>query len=210
MECLAAKVPFQLHTQNNGKGEYSYYYARVENTSVMLRRSLTAKTVSIPAWIDIFPLDGVPESNKEFKKWYKKNERNKFLRALSQFEYSFNIESTKRTKNQGVIILAKKIIAKSKIYKLIDQDAAWKALDRSLKAYDYDTSTHLINYCGHWGMKEMFPKSVYGEGRKYPFEDLMLMGPTDYDFVLGQMYGDYMTPPPDSEKNQHKIELIEN
>ena len=49
----------------------------------------------------------------------------------------------------------------------------------------------------------MFEKKHYGKGRLYDFEDSQLMGPEDYDFILTQMYGDYMTPPKDSDKNAH-------
>ena len=31
----------------------------------------------------------------------------------------------------------------------------------------------------------MFAKSVYGKGKLYSFEDLMLNGPEDFDTVLG-------------------------
>ncbi len=201
-------APFQLHTQQNGKGEYSYYYARVEDSSVKLKRELTAKSVVIPAWVDLFPLDGVPEEKKEFDRWNRRNKKYKFLSALSQFEYYYNIETTKHSTYPRARILAKKIIAKTKIYKLINQQAAWNSLDRSFKAYDYNNSTRLINYCGYWGMKEMFPKSVYGNGKLYKFEDLMLIGPENYDYVLTQMYGDYMTPPAEDKRDHHKVKLI--
>lgn len=32
-------------------------------------------------------------------------------------------------------------------------------------------------------------------GNFYTFEDSTLHGPIDADFILTQMYGDYMTPP---------------
>ena len=47
-------------------------------------------------------------------------------------------------------------------------------------------------------------------GKLYKFEDLILNGPDDYDCVLTKLYGDYMTPPPEKEKNHHYIEFLEN
>ena len=46
----------------------------------------------------------------------------------------------------------------------------------------------------------MFPKSVYGKERLYPFEDLMLNDPEDYDTVLTQMYGGCDTSTGKSER----------
>ena len=41
----------------------------------------------------------------------------------------------------------------------------------------------------------MFHRKHYGRGADYPFEDISLRGPKDYDFVLRQMYGEYWNPP---------------
>jgi len=60
---------------------------------------------------------------------------------------------------------------------------------------------------GQYKFKEMFPKEKYGEGKLYLFENDYLNGPEDADYILTQMYGDYMTPPKESEKNAHAAEL---
>ena len=52
----------------------------------------------------------------------------------------------------------------------------------------------------------MFPKSWYGKGNLYEFEGSQLMGPIEYDKVLTQQYGDYMTPP--QNKNAHATEFV--
>lgn len=200
--------PYQIHTLHNHNGEYAYYYARIEDCTIKVKRSLTARDVVIPIWLDVFPLDGVPEGEKAFQKWKRKCERYRFLFAASQFEYSFNVDKTKRKRNQAFVILTKKAIVKTQVYHLINTEWAWKCLDKALKTSDYETSERIINYCGAWKYKEMFPKSVYGKGKLYQFEDLMLMGPEDYDTVLKQMYGDYMTPPPENERNHHSIEYV--
>jgi lipopolysaccharide cholinephosphotransferase len=82
-------------------------------------------------------------------------------------------------------------------------------LDKSLKKYDIENSNYIVNFMGQYKFKEMFHKSKYGNGTLYDFEDVKVMGPDDYDFVLTQMYGDYMTPPKDDEKNAHAAYLEE-
>lgn len=203
-------APYQLHTFLSAKGEYGYYYARVENAGVRLVRSATKKVTEIPAWIDIFPLDGVPEEEGAFSQWLKAAQRKKLNFKLSQFDYFFSVDSTKKSSHAAGIIALKRLISATKVYRLLRPEACWRALDKCLKSNDYGASSRLINFCGFWGLKEMFPKSVYGNGRLYPFEDLMLNGPEDYDAVLTQMYGDYMTPPPDADKEHHYVELIES
>ena len=58
-------------------------------------------------------------------------------------------------------------------------------------------------------MKEVFSKEVFGNGALYEFEGMQLRGPQDYETYLTQLYGDYMTPPPISERGGHRAEIIE-
>lgn len=203
--------PYAVSGIQNNNAEYYYYYIRVVNQDIRLMRKLTEKDTIIYAWVDVFPLDGVPKEEKVFNKWYRKAYRLKQKLAFSQFEYFYNVvspESEISNKNRGIKTAVKRIIHKLKIYKLVNTKKTWEKLDKVLKKYDYQTSDRLFNFCGYWGIKELFPKTVYGEGKLYPFEDIMIRGPVNYDYVLKQMYGDYMTPPNDADKYHHCIEII--
>ena len=196
------EMPYQLHTISQNSGAYCYYYARVENTKVKLVRKAAINEAVIPAWIDVFPLDGVPNDPKKNKKWLKRVERCNTIFRRAQLSYLGN---TQTPSHRNVV---KKAFVKLRLDKLISTKWAWKRLDAVLKENKYYECDILINACGYWKLKEMFPKSVYGKGKLYPFEGLMLNGPEDYDYVLKQMYGDYMTPPPENAREHHFIELI--
>jgi lipopolysaccharide cholinephosphotransferase len=43
----------------------------------------------------------------------------------------------------------------------------------------------------------------------YPFEDVELPGPENYDAFLSRFYGEYMTPPPEGNRDKHNIRKIE-
>lgn len=47
------------------------------------------------------------------------------------------------------------------------------------------------------------PKKWFRELREYTFEGRKLFGTKDYDAILTYTYGDYMTLPPEEERNQH-------
>ena len=53
-------------------------------------------------------------------------------------------------------------------------------------------------------IKDAIHREAYGNGRKKRFEDREFMIPEDYDYVLSQLFGDYMTPPPEAERNGHE------
>ena len=201
--------PYELHTGSNGRGLYSYYYARVVNNDVKLRRTKSETEVIIPAWVDVFPLDGVPSNRASLKIWVINCKFYYTLYKISQFQYYFAVNTVRDKKNAALKIACKKMLNFLHLEALLNTQKIWKKLDHALKQNNYMDSSFLVNFCGYWGMKEMFPKSVYGEGRLYTFDDLMLMGPVNYDFVLSQMYGDYMTPPPEDQRNHHSVSLLD-
>ena len=205
---LELKDPYMITGIQYDNAEYYYYYARVIDKNITLVRRSSMKTVTINAWVDVFPLDGVPEESKTFDKWYKKARRLNRLFQFSQYEYYFKFNDLKGANLKRYFTAGlKQIIKFIKVYKLVNKKSIWKKLDKHLKKYDYKNSTRLINICGYWGVKEMFPKEYYGKGNLYEFEDIMIRGPVDYHAVLTQMYGDYMTPPKDADKEHHYIEV---
>ena len=198
---------YRLNFIKENNSDYYYYYARIENTDTKLVRSSSLKKCEIYPWIDVFPLDAVPENSIERERWLKKCRRKQLIFNYSQFSY-FGA-ATKRIHNKSFLqITLRNLFYKLQLEKLISTKRAWEKLDLELKKYGYDDCDTIINFCGHWGLKEMFNKAVYGKGKEYRFEDIILMGPENYDFVLTQLYGDYMTPPADKEKNQHYVEII--
>ena len=50
---------------------------------------------------------------------------------------------------------------------------------------------------------EPVPSDWFGKGRRYQFESISLVGPIEYDLYLTHIYGDYMTPPPESQRVAH-------
>ena len=197
--------PYRLHTLNTPGCAYSYYYARMENETVKLERNVSFRPVVICAWIDIFPLDGVPDDIKTRNRWLKKCTfyHNAFI--ASQYSYLAVPEKKKRSFWKRSVRWA---IEHTHAEKIISTRLIWKQFDRALRQNDFDKCHSIINFCGYWKLKEMFPKTIYGKGKLYPFEDLLLNGPEDADFVLRQMYGDYMTPPEDAQRDHHYISFI--
>lgn len=202
-------APYRLHDIREKDSDYCYYYARVENTDFRLLRSAALKQSEVYVWIDIFPLDGVPSDEEERNRWLKSCRKKQLLFNYSQFSY-YGAASERKTGKSGLKKFLRNAAFQLQLEKLISTEWCWKRLDKALKKYDFDQCSKLINFCGHWGVKEMFDKSVYGAGRQYRFEDIMLNGPENYDFVLTQMYGDYMTPPPDADKDQHFVCLLDD
>ena len=61
------KYPYELQISKNSNGKY--YYARIVNNDYKLLRKVGYKDAIISCWIDVFPLDGVPDKKINFKIW---------------------------------------------------------------------------------------------------------------------------------------------
>ncbi len=157
------------------------------------------------AWIDIFPLDGMP-NNGLLRKLY--GWRLLFLRFLlmySQFDKAVSVNTKNRVWYEQILVSVGK---KVKFDKVLNTGKIMVKLENTLKSKDYDKCTYVGNFMGAYRMKEVFPKKYYEEVALYPFEGLQLPAPKDYDTVLRQMYGDYKTPPKKEEQNKHFTEVI--
>ena len=58
-------------------------------------------------------------------------------------------------------------------------------------------------YCSalDWGLHYRIDPSAYKNKASVEFEGAFFSSPEDYDYVLTTIYGDYMTPPPESERH---------
>lgn len=59
------------------------------------------------------------------------------------------------------------------------------------------------NVYGRWKRKEIFRSEIYNSTRSYEFEGVSFRGVEDYHTYLTQMYGDYMTLPPEDKRIAH-------
>lgn len=190
-----------IHTPFNDSG-YIYYISRVEDERVKVKLSATQSGTETNAWIDIFPLDGMPNSSvlrSVHKYWIL------FRRAMlkmSRFDQDVDMNKKGRPAVERLLIAFAKATG---IQKVLNPEKQTRRLDRALKRCSYEKSDWLVNAMGAYKFREMFNKKYYGNGAQYPFEDISIEGPEDYDFVLTQLYGEYMVPLND---NHHSIEEI--
>lgn len=190
------------YTGNNK--EYRYSFARISTK----RMQIINHSANIPrvedAWIDIIPLDGLPE-NKIVRNIHKIHMF--FWRSLNQIaQYDELVDQKRKRGIIGTIVVK---IAGFKFFRgIISYKKCLKHLDTVLEKYSYDECDVVINYVAAYGFKETFNKKALGNGKKYLFEDSYFSGPIDGDYVCKTIYGDYMTLPPASERNKHNAEIV--
>lgn len=194
--------------KNFKNSEIKTYFSRIESKSISIIDQSAKKKDSRYAWIDIFPLDGMP-NNKILRKIHQFNLlRIRMLLQYSQFSKIVNVNLTERPIFERVLIGLGKFIKPDRF--LNTEYYNWK-LDVCLQRYTFANSDYVVNFMGAYKFKEMFPKSFYENLIDYKFESLQLKAPQEANKILFQMYGaNFMQPPSDMIKNKHFTKIIIN
>lgn len=144
--------------------------------------------------IDIFPLDGLGNSYDEAKIHMK---RYNFLRSIiAMGNLDHYVQG--RNKNLGVRFIRKGMYYLSRI--MFKQSMTVK-INVEAKKYTYADCNFVGNIVdATYGLKEIFPKEYFGDGKMMEFENLQVRVPVNFDGVLSSFYGDYMKLPPVNEQ----------
>lgn len=207
LKIIADKLPENLELRTyDDETDHHYYFARIVDTRYQIRRMGSLEERLENVWVDLFPLDGMPNGTLA-RAWHKMRLLIVRLKYhLSCFE-KVNIKRPGRPFIERAII---KVATITRVGKWFNMRKQLEKMDRLLKKYPPEKSDYYVNFMGQTSYKfnEMFKKEIYGNKTLYPFEDMEMVGPEQYDAYLKSLYGDYMTPPKQSDRNAHVSELV--
>jgi len=192
--------------EDNDKKDITYQ-STIMNTKYKLKLNHTKNGVIRNPWLDIWPIDTMPANKlaffiRKYRILYKR-----FRYQASVFDNWADVsERRKRPIFEKILIF---LVDKLGLGKKSNPKKMLDRLDKELKK-NVKKPKYYMNGMSKYKFKNLMPIEVYGEGKEYEFEGLTLRGPVDYDYYLTRIYGDYMTPPPDSEKDRYSIEIIED
>ncbi|MDD6808010.1 MAG: LicD family protein [Oscillospiraceae bacterium] len=177
---------------------HPYTYINLADKRTIMNEKYAAHPTGKGLFIDIFPLDEVPERGKiRYKFMFKML----VLRAIHSFTTkSLNKELTIKTIIKNILILLSKPVDEIELGKKID-NLAMKYFATSCNDLGLVTLGDLRKNCLP---KKCFENTIFLKfnGRDFP-------APCEYDDVLTKRYGDYMTPLPPEERITHGIDAFE-
>lgn len=178
------------------KGDYPYI--KIINPKIQTEEFISPySTQRGYLWIDVFPLDGVPEEN--VNSYYKK------MKKLESLYLEKRIFINKWFMEKSSEVTLKSRLKRFLKYTFIDYKLLITKYINLGKKYRVNMNGRVTNNIWGVGYKEAFPAQYMKEMIKYKFEDITVQGIKDADKWLTMRYGDYMKLPPEEERVNHGI-----
>lgn len=174
-----------------GTAGYYYNFAKLVDTRTILEEKGIKLIDGLGVYIDIFPLDGMPETPDARKKRFKE------LNSIRKRINNTCLLKPKFHRNPFAYLNACRIYNSNKNIDLSSLQK--KYLDSALKN-SFDDSEFVFAAGGAYGARDIFPGKWFEKEIELQFENLSVKAFNGYDFYLAQLYGDYMTLPPEDKR----------
>ena len=159
--------------------------------------STKGKHYPTPISIDVYPVDRVPKNPR--LRWLEK----RLQKLIVYMDYAANTPfgmSTAFFGAKGWRYYYRSFVKNSMIAVLrFTKPSTWRRLANRLAKIHHADSSDTIAFVTSINTNEVdLPADYFDHRKKVPFDDRFYWIPEDYEAYLTQIYGDYMTPPPEA------------
>lgn len=185
--------PFEAHWAGNDP-TYPGGFAKIIDASTTLVERKGFDTLG-GIYIDVFPLDGVPENWLSQRLTFIKNS---LLRQAVFLTFRDPYRHGRGPKSWVPLILQK----------FGSRQGFNDSLRRVMKKVPYDQARLIADYDD--GIRGVQPKEWTGQGKEIAFEGRKYMGVAQPELYLANKYGpDFMTPPPADKQRMHRFYILD-
>lgn len=171
---------------------YPYVIAKVYNTSTLCKENIDVE-YSIGINIDVFPIDGLPETEREFSRFYC---RLNLLRKIFLFK-TITMSKNRSISKNILLTVGKCLLVWTSLKKIITK------MNVFASRIDYNSADFVGIVVFGDGVQERISSSVFKEKIRLEFEGKYFYVPQGYDSWLKNIYGDYMQLPPEDKRVTH-------
>ncbi len=170
-------------------------FIKLFDTSTIIKQKYSKCYHTGHLWIDIFPLDGLPNSKISLFLHYKISRLMRKMLTLSESNFT---EGTSRIKIIGKIMLYP-------VAKLIGAPrwAIW--LDRFSQRIKFENSYYIGGLVWGYGPQERMVKAKFLPYIDVSFEGRKFHAPKCWHIYLKNLYGNYMKYPPKNKRLNHSM-----
>lgn len=190
---------YRLETPMSPAKDYRYPASKLYDTTTTLVENMHP-ICKRGVYIDVFPLDGIGDTQEEAEKNYSRLD---FLNKLLATRNS-KVRKTRAWYKNAAICLSRMIPEA-----LVNTKELSRRLDSLCAEHPFDSSEYVGNLLGNYGDRELCPKWVFGKPTPYRFEDTVINGAEFAEEYLSHVYGDWRALPPIEKRGvQHDFLYI--
>lgn len=194
--CKQNETPFRLVSNQTDK-RYAYLFSKACAKDTVIEEHVGNRyACELGVYVDIFPVDGLGDTQEEAVKSFNKRE---FKRELL---VAANWKKFSRSKSRSILIEPIRL-AFFLISRFVKPAKMIKNVENYYRNIDFDQSKYAGVMCGAYRKKEIMPQDIFAECIEVQFEDKAFQAFKEYDRYLTHLYGDYMTPPPKEKQITH-------
>jgi lipopolysaccharide cholinephosphotransferase len=181
-------------------GNLNEPYTKLVDRNTRLEKYYTKDKYDIYIWIDIFPMDGLPDDKEEIAHIFQKSKR---LRRMEMY--------LKAKPGRGGNLVKKlvKPVLKPFAHVLFGKKRTVRRLEKLCQVYDFESSQYVGGIACGYGPQETMPREKFVEPVQVTFGDRQVIAPGCYDYYLTALFGDYMELPPEEARHAHIIKMYE-
>ena len=186
---LALKNPRIRSTESDS---YGRPWARMANEGTKRSSEALFRDDTSGTYIDIFPIDGVPEGEFATKLFYRRIRLNDMLWRTAMRNSIGEKERMKAVKKIAAALL-----------RPIGPKPFARRMNRIAMAQPYNGKFRGVSMITHYGAREKMNADVFDHAVEVDFEGLRLPAPCGWDAYLSRLYGNYMEIPPEHRRVTH-------
>ncbi len=184
---------YRAETIADGNKDFPYRLCKLYDTATTVEYNTKYKTKR-GIFLDIFPLDGAGNTREESVEYYGKIKKRLFLVSAK----TYKLNGKKSFARNLAIVFCRALPFNWRKYTQKTHEICAKK--------DFYESAYVGNLFGRWHEREIVERGLFGKPTLKKFENIEIYCPENSDGYLTAIYGDYMTPPPESKrKPTHEI-----
>jgi len=179
--------------QNNPK--YFAHFAKIIDTRTVMHQEYgQVEKVEIGVYVDIFPMDGLPDDEGETRKLFAQTKRWSAAYKLSIREFSAKSSNPIKWVLKTLISIP---------FRIVGSHFFITKLEATGMTNSYDECSSVACVTSSDSLSESIERRFLEECILVEFEGEMYPAPSECDTYLTNIYGDYMKPPPKDQRQKH-------
>ena len=178
-------------------GNLNYPFAKIYDLHTGIRKLYDHDETEKNLWIDIFPMDGLPDDEKEVERIFKKTLFARHILRVKQARVGEGKTPLRRLLKPAVKALCMPL-SDARILNYIN---------KTCRTYKVDDCGYMGGIANGYGPQERVPRKLYLKSVPMQFEDMTVSAPGCWEYYLKNLYGDYMKLPPKEKRVTHDMDV---